>query len=108
MRQLLSIYQVKLHDQRLDQLGLFHRRLGQLLLLRHARHLGRAPASVPVAPIRLILGHGGDLVAALQDSNPAELLQGRRQLLRASGHDAVQVDGVLRNFNLIKIIESKL
>ena len=91
---------MELHNKRLDQLRLFHGGLGQQLLLRHARHLGRAPAGIPVPPISLVFGNRRDLVAPLEDSNPAELLQRRRELLGAAGHDAVQVHRVLRNFNL--------
>jgi len=42
------------------------------------------------------------LAASLQDSDSSELLQRRRQLLRAASDDAVKVDWMLRDLNLLK------
>ena len=50
--------------------------------------------------VRLVLGGRRGLVAPLEDSNPAKLLQRGRELFGAARHDAVQVHRVLRNFNL--------
>ena len=65
--------------------------------------LWRRTALVRVRSVRLIFGNGGRLVAApLQDSDAAKLLQRRRQLFRSTRDDAVQVDRMLRDFDLKK------
>ena len=92
-------YQMKLHNQWLDELRVFYRWPWQLLL-RHLE-LWRGSAMTRCVPmIGLVLGDGRGLVTALQNSNSTKFLKCRWKFFCSSSHDPMKIDRVLGNVNL--------